>query len=168
MNTDPLAELRDIHLPQAIGTWPPAIGWWILLLTLIFILGFISYYHLQKYQRSRYRRTALKMLQSINNDYQMHKNTKQWLNDINRLLKRTCMKAYPYDSGVELSGIPWLNHLDAKLNSRFDSKIQIKAFTQPELISAFVRLFKPGEVSIDAKTEKILIDTTKKWIKKHQ
>ena len=22
--------LRDIHLPEAIGLWPPAIGWWIL------------------------------------------------------------------------------------------------------------------------------------------
>ena len=22
--------LRDIHLPEAIGLWPPAFGWWIL------------------------------------------------------------------------------------------------------------------------------------------
>lgn len=25
---DPLAELRGIHLPQAVGFWPPAPGWW--------------------------------------------------------------------------------------------------------------------------------------------
>ena len=29
--TDPLAELRDIHLPPEIGWWPPAYGWWILI-----------------------------------------------------------------------------------------------------------------------------------------
>lgn len=143
-------------------------GWWVLLLIFIIILGFISYYLLQKYQRSRYRRAALKMLQNINNDYQKHQNSRQWLNDITRLLKRTCMKAYPHDPGVELSGVAWLDHLDARLNSRFDSKTPIIAFNQPELTSAFARQFKPGEVSIDAKTEKMLIDTTKKWIKKHQ
>jgi hypothetical protein len=25
---DPLAELRGIHLPQPVGFWPPAPGWW--------------------------------------------------------------------------------------------------------------------------------------------
>lgn len=25
---DPLAELRGIHLPQPVGVWPPAPGWW--------------------------------------------------------------------------------------------------------------------------------------------
>jgi hypothetical protein len=28
---DPLAELRGLHLPDAIGLWPPAPGWWIAL-----------------------------------------------------------------------------------------------------------------------------------------
>jgi|GEM_PF-510825 len=26
--TDPLAELRGIHLPEPVGFWPPAPGWW--------------------------------------------------------------------------------------------------------------------------------------------
>jgi len=28
--TDPLAELRRLHLPEPIGFWPPALGWWAL------------------------------------------------------------------------------------------------------------------------------------------
>jgi len=35
-DTDPLAGLHDIHMPEAIGWWPPAPGWW-LLLGLVFI-----------------------------------------------------------------------------------------------------------------------------------
>ncbi len=27
---DPLAQLRDLHLPQAVADWPPALGWWLL------------------------------------------------------------------------------------------------------------------------------------------
>lgn len=26
---DPLAQLRGLHLPDAVGVWPPAPGWWI-------------------------------------------------------------------------------------------------------------------------------------------
>lgn len=28
-SADPLAELRGLHLPEAVGLWPPAPGWWL-------------------------------------------------------------------------------------------------------------------------------------------
>ena len=31
---DPLAELRDIHLPGPIEVWPPALGWWLVAILL--------------------------------------------------------------------------------------------------------------------------------------
>ena len=30
-----LAQLADIHLPLAVSYWPPAIGWWVLVLVLL-------------------------------------------------------------------------------------------------------------------------------------
>ena len=31
MENDPLAQLRDIHLPEPILWWPLAPGWWVLI-----------------------------------------------------------------------------------------------------------------------------------------
>jgi hypothetical protein len=33
--TDPLAQLRDIQLPEPVGLWPLAWGWWALLLLVV-------------------------------------------------------------------------------------------------------------------------------------
>ena len=39
MNTpDPLAQLRDIHLPEPVSWWPPALGWWLVAMTVMTLL----------------------------------------------------------------------------------------------------------------------------------
>ena len=61
-----LAELRDIHLPQAEGWWPPAPGWWILSASLFALLCFLSAKGIP-FVRSRwqYRRTKGQVLQNM-------------------------------------------------------------------------------------------------------
>jgi len=39
MNPDPLAPLRPLHLPDQIGWWPPAPGWWLLAGVAAVVLG---------------------------------------------------------------------------------------------------------------------------------
>ena len=51
--------IADIHLPNTVSPWPPAIGWWLLLI-LIIALCAGSVYTLKRYQKKwRYRRAAL-------------------------------------------------------------------------------------------------------------
>ncbi len=38
---DPLSQLRDIHLPEPVTFWPPAPGWWFILLLILIGLVFL-------------------------------------------------------------------------------------------------------------------------------
>lgn len=33
-----LPELRDIHLPDGVSAWPPAYGWWVILLGIVAVV----------------------------------------------------------------------------------------------------------------------------------
>ena len=47
---DPLAELRDIHLPEAVSLWPLAPGWWLLLALIAAVLGLSIAVWLRRYR----------------------------------------------------------------------------------------------------------------------
>ena len=186
MNTDPLANLRDIHLPETINNWPPAYGWWIVALLSITLLGFACYYLIKSYQQAAYRRSALSLFKDINADYRQHGNAKAWLNDITQLLKRTCLIAYPKTSFADLSGNEWLEYLDSKINNKIklkrpgspknqrnqrnqkNQKNQVTLFTKPGVQKLFKKQFQSGPLKITKKGEEYLTMSVIKWVKKHQ
>jgi len=88
--TDPLANLRDIHLPEAISWWPLAPGWWILI-ALLSIASIFACMALFKHHQTRlYRRQAMQHLQEIK-----HLQGQEQLIELFKLLKRTAISAYP-------------------------------------------------------------------------
>ena len=111
---DPLAQLRDLHLPADISAWPPAPGWWLLALPFIALLGFALFKLLKFIQDNRYRRLALQQLMLINAD---DSDPALYLQQLNQLLKRTALAAKPTQNIADLSGIAWLAFLDASLQS---------------------------------------------------
>lgn len=116
-NQDPLAQLRDIHLPEAVGFWPPAPGWWIMALMVIALLVAALTYAYRYYCRNRYRRLALKALADLqayldNNDYC------GYLQQLNRLLKQTALAAGHRVDIASLSGQAWLALLDKSANTK--------------------------------------------------
>ena len=56
---NPLDQLRDIHLPEAIGWWPLAPGWWLLIILVCLGLITLARLFLRRRQASAYRRQAL-------------------------------------------------------------------------------------------------------------
>ena len=106
MNPDPLAQLRDIHLPEAVGPWPPAPGWWLLTALVLLAVGW-ALWRLYRHRRSqRYRRQALARLAAL------PINTTDYPQQLNRLLKQAALATYPRREVAALSGEPWLQFLD--------------------------------------------------------
>lgn len=59
---DPLAALRDIQLPEPIGWWPLAPGWWVLAFALLALLAWSSRKLWKTYRRKRVYRAQQQWL----------------------------------------------------------------------------------------------------------
>lgn len=106
---DPLASLRDIHLPEAIGCWPPAPGWWLLASLLLALLAYGVFRWMRHRQLNHYRRLALRHLAQLDDQSLSPLQTVQQLNI---LLKRTLLAAPQPPEAAGLSGARWLHFLD--------------------------------------------------------
>lgn len=109
---DPLAQLRDIHLPQAITWWPPAPGWWVLASLCLLLVAAGSWYFYRRYQRDSFRRQALRLLQSHFLDWQQSGDSRLYMQQVNIVLKRTALLRFPESNVAALSGPQWMAFLD--------------------------------------------------------
>ncbi len=100
--------LRDIHLPPAVGSWPPAIGWWLLLGLLLaaFYLGW-GYW-----QRRRLQRLALARLNAL-----ARRSDAQLPAALSCLLRQAVISHFP-SHAAGLTGQSWLEFLDRPFADR--------------------------------------------------
>ena len=110
MPAEPLP-LRDIHLPEPVSWWPPAPGWWILLLSAIAIIAAILVYRRMR-QRSLVKRTALAELETIRKQYQDRHDAVELVQALSALMRRASISFYQRRNSASLTGEQWLQHLD--------------------------------------------------------
>ena len=106
---DPLAQLRDIHLPDAISLWPLAPGWWIAGLLLILLLLVACNFLYRSKKRNRYRGLAVRELANLD---QYFEQPALYLQHLNQLLKQTALANKSTTDIAALSGNEWLDFLD--------------------------------------------------------
>ena len=110
---NPLNQLRDIHLPEPVSAWPPAPGWWILLVAGVLAMTALAYLLVKRHRKNAYRRRALLQLDSLHSRYQATGNDGRYLEQINALLKGVALLAYPRPGVAAQHGESWrtlLNH----------------------------------------------------------
>lgn len=113
METNPLQQLRDIHLPADPSWWPPAIGWWLLLLALIALLIWSAWQLVRAWQRRAPLRAAADLLDSLHAAYRAGALTsEEYLNQGNAVLKRLLVRALGRREYAELAGRAWLETLN--------------------------------------------------------
>ncbi|WP_417513898.1 DUF4381 domain-containing protein [Marinobacter sp.] len=147
MPDDPLSQLRDIHLPQTGGFWPPAPGWWILAFALLIAIAVLAWLVRRHYRRNRWLRLARAELASLERTASKES---QWFTQLNTLLKRSARERYPEEHPEALSGEQWaaclLRHLpDDQVSHQFivkalvNSPWQQEPTAEPDQALAFAR-----------------------------
>lgn len=140
---NPLDQLKDIHLPAAVGFWPPALIWWVLLFALFVVIGLCIWF----YKRQAWRRQAKQALAAI--DWQQ---PQQAYRDANKLLKRICLQKIS-NQCTQLSGEDWLHYLDD----------QVKHPIFMPKLRPFAHILDEPNIHLDNDALKHAIDT---WIRK--
>ncbi|SDZ58090.1 protein of unknown function [Pseudomonas syringae] len=162
---NPLDQLQPLIAPDAVGFWPLAPGWWVLLL-LIPAAGW-SLWRLRRLLpvkagkvRSEQpldpvRVAALAELASLPKPYDGAP-AGAWLQQINGLLKRLCRNHYPHSQSHTLNGRKWLAFLDNRCPAAGLTRWMI-------LVEG---AYKP-ECKLDDKAITGLTQAVDTWIRKH-
>lgn len=145
--------LKDIHLPEAIGWWPPAPGWWLLpvALILLFIAARAIYKRLT-------RKTAINSARNLLKNIRNQNDALQTLTDLSALLRRTAISTDTRSAVAGLQGQAWLDYLDRSLPEQ-PFKLGVGHF----LADAHYRPVVPDEVDIEA-----LIALCERWLKQQE
>lgn len=107
-----LSQLRDLHLPDVPGWWPPAPGWWVLAILLSTLLAF-AFLAMKRYgARQRPLRQAVSEIEQLNHAL-VHRALKPhaYLDRANALLKRLLMHGYGETRVASLSSDAWAHAL---------------------------------------------------------
>jgi len=103
--------LRDIHLPEIVGWWPPAPGWWLIAAVGLGLIGFMWFRYRQRYRE----RAALKGLKRALAALDKGQEPVQCLQQMSMTMRRFAMSV---SSNVQpiggLTGEGWLQFLDSR------------------------------------------------------
>lgn len=108
--------LRDLHLPDPVGWWPLAPGWWLLIALAVAGLLWLTKKYLDRRRHEAARRHALRRLQSAVREYTQHGNGVQLSKELSELLRRTMLAYAARDEVAGLTGEAWLEWLDRGLD----------------------------------------------------
>lgn len=102
--------LKDIHLPETINWWPPAMGWWISAVLMLLLVAFIIWMY-KRITRKTALKTAKKILLSIKQDTSL--NDRDKLSALSNLIRRVSVSLSPREETASLTGQAWLDYLNS-------------------------------------------------------
>lgn len=149
MNDDPLATLRDIHLPEPVSWWPLAPGWWWLLGALLITVGLMIWLRRRRSER-RLSDAALRELTLLTT--RCADDQAAFIQALSVLLRRCAVARFSPQEAAGLIGESWLAFLDRHGGNR--------DFTEGP-----GRALLAGPYSVDTHIDAVaLTEITRRWI----
>lgn len=155
-----ISGLKPLIAPEEISAWPPAPGWYLVILLLILILTFLLIRYIRKRNRNQYRILALKHLAEIREEAG-HTPQQQDIQALNQLLKLTALSAFPRADVAALSGSEWQDFLAA---TYANERLEVNQWN----LLGFQILKNPNTVQISMQEWEVLLSFAEGWIRKHR
>ena len=115
--------LRDLHLPEPIGWWPPAMGWW-LVLGLLIALGIGAFLLIQRHRRATPLKRAFEALKELESRTDIK--AEERLQSISAIIKRFAMSIAPREEVAGLSGDAFFEWIKARINDQSFSSSRLE------------------------------------------
>ena len=146
-----LEGLRDIHLPDAISWWPPAIGWWILLAIIILAVIFVPKIirHLKLVPLNKLAENNFNKLLAT---YRANNDARFFISNLSKLLRQISMSYFGRETVAQLTGEQWIEKLNSLVRGDYFS-CEI----------AQLLIYAPYKQDIQQDLE-LLISATQNWI----
>lgn len=149
-------QLRDIHLPLSPEQWPPAPGWWVLLITGLLLLGWFTFSLFKHWRRYRLQKEILASLDALKANHS-DEQLPEFLAEVSILLRRVAMMNFPPQQVAALTGKGWLSFLDLHGgDGAYSNGVGSVLATGPYASSSALNVDKEA-----------LLSLTKKWIKRN-
>ncbi|MEX0962567.1 MAG: DUF4381 domain-containing protein [Pseudohongiellaceae bacterium] len=115
-----LAQLADIHLPEPVSFWPPAIGWWVLAAIVLAILVILLRKFATMRRQLKIRHYALAELQRCYDNFsqadpaRLDQSRLNYVNQFNTVVRRVALVHYPQANVASLDGAAWVDFIRQK------------------------------------------------------
>lgn len=153
-------QLRDIHLPEPVSWWPPAVGWWIVA-GLLLLLAVVVFVVRAIWNRRRLKRAALAEFNTIIDQYQQHQDPQLLINQLSILLRRLSVSTFPARHVAGLTGRAWLEFLDTAYRQKGkNASLSFCGSVGEQLIKVPYR----KTASVDREQLQSLINLCRQWI----
>lgn len=148
----PELPLRGIHLPDPVGWWPPAPGWWMLAIIMIATMVIAIRWYRNYQRRMAVYYSARHELEQVKQRYQQSHDTLQLSRELSVVLRRVAISIASREQAAGLIGESWLAFLDNVIDKPlFDSDIGRQLLTAP---------YQP----IQATDVEALLDICEQWL----
>ncbi|MEM8669723.1 MAG: DUF4381 domain-containing protein [Planctomycetota bacterium] len=101
-----LDRLHDIVLPDPVPWWPPAPIWYVIIFSIVMLIGVATYLAWRKWRINAYRRVAVRALM-----------TTESIAEVSSLLRRVALSFSSRASIASLQGENWCDWLDQQVDS---------------------------------------------------
>jgi len=151
VNQDPLAALRDVHLPPAVSWWPPAPGWWIIFFITFGLLAITFWYILLTRKKRQVSRQANAELEQIEYRFLRSENTEEAFRELSILTRRLVLTLCDDSRVAGLRGKSWVSFLNHIAASHFKNLEML-------IVYPFLKQVEADPL--------MLVDDLRQWMKK--